>query len=160
MQDYFKFNLYGDNWGDLAESGKYVFQNKDYKVGAHNSLPFLVFHFVTDYNLSDLELFFRLAGFSAFTQKEMPDSITTPDVINLTNKKNVHTRCFGRFTDSEEAKAFIESELGKGIISKYRNVKRSLLAHEKVQLLEQLRVVDQQIEMHTSLTNESQHRTK
>ena len=79
---------------------------------------------------------------------------------NLTNKKNVHTRCFGGFTDSEEAKAFIESELGEGIISKYRNVKRSLLAHEKVQLLEQLRVVDQQIEMHTSLTNESQHRTK
>lgn len=157
MQDYFKFNLYGDNWGDLAESGKYVFQNKDYKVGVHNSLVFLVFHFVVNYNLSDLELFFRLAGFSAFTREEMPDSITNPDVINLTNKKNVHTGWFGGFTDSEEAKAFIESELGEGIISRYKHVKRNLLAHEMVQLREQLRADEQN---YTSLNAEIQHRTK
>ena len=157
MQDYFKLNLYGDNWGDLAETGKYVFQNKDYKVGVHNSLAFLVFHFVVNYNLSDLELFFRLAGFSAFTREEMPDSITNPDVINLTNKKNVHTGWFGGFTDPEEAKAFIESKLGEGIISRYKQIKKNLLAHEMVQLREQLRD-DEQI--YTSLNDDIQHHTK
>lgn len=145
-EDYFKFNLYGDNWGDLAEEGKFVFQNPNRKIGVHTSLPFLVFHFVTNYNLSDLELFFRLAGFSAFTEDELPNSIITPEVINLTNRKNVHTGWFGGFTDEEEAKKFIESELGEGIISKFRDIKRKQLFHKKFQLLEQLRNTEQELE--------------
>ncbi|MBQ4634550.1 MAG: hypothetical protein IJB71_04305 [Bacilli bacterium] len=159
-ENYFKFNLYGDNWSDLAETGKYVFQNRDNKVGVHNSLPFLVFHFITDYNLSDLELFFRLAGFSAFTQEEMPDSITIPEVINLSNHKNIHAGWFGGFTNEEEAKKYIETELGAGIISRYREVKRALLAHKKVQLLEQMRSVEQKIEEYTLATTDSSRHTR
>lgn len=145
-ENYFKFNLYGDNWGELAEKGKYVFQNIDMKVGVHTVLPFLVFHYVTDYNLSDLELFFRLAGFSAFTEEELPNSIITPETIDLTNKKNVHAGWFGGFTDEEKAKKFIESELGEGIISKFRDIKRKQLLHKKVELLEQLRNAEQELE--------------
>lgn len=146
LGDYFKFNLYGDNWGDLEEKGKYLFQNTNRKIGVHSLLPFLVFHFVTDYNLSDLELFFRLAGFSAFTEEELPNSIVTPEVINLTNRKNVHTGWFGGFTDEEDAKEFIESELGEGIISKFKDLKRKQSLHKKVQLIEDLRNTKQELE--------------
>lgn len=145
-ENYFKFDLYGDNWGELAEKGKYIFQNTNMKIGAHTALPFLVFHFVTDYNLSDLELFFRLAGFSAFTEDELPNSIVNPEIINLTNRKNVHAGWFGGFADEEEAKKFIESELGEGIISKFRDIKRRQLLHKKVELLEQLRNTEQELE--------------
>ncbi|MBE6154783.1 MAG: hypothetical protein E7163_04350 [Firmicutes bacterium] len=143
MQDnYFIFNLYGDNWGDLKEKGKYVFQNIDCKVGVHNVLPFLVFHYVTDYNLEDLELFFRLAGFSAFTREEMPDSVTSPDVINLSNRKNAHAGNFGGFRDEYSALKYIEQELGAGIIRKFLNVKKMLLAHEKLELHIRLKSID------------------
>lgn len=145
--DYFKFNLYGDNWGDLVEKGNYIFQNPNRKIGVNDSLPFLVFHFVTNYNLPDLELFFRLAGFSAFTEDELPNSIITPEVINLTNRKNVHTGWFGGFTDEAKAKRFIESELGEGIISKFRDIKRKQLLHKKVELLKQLKNTEQELEI-------------
>lgn len=148
QENYFRFNLYGDNWGDLKETGKYVFLNRDNKVGVHNNLPFLVFHYITNYNLSDLELFFRLAGFSAFTQEEMPDSITIPDVINLKNRENVHYGWFSGYTNEIIVKKYIESELGTGIISRYRSVKRAQLARKKVQLIEQMRNIEKEIENH------------
>ncbi len=160
-EGYFKFNLYGDNWGDLAEKGKFVFQNPNRKIGVHTSLPFLVFHFVTNYNLSDLELFFRLAGFSAFTEDELPNSIITPEVINLTNRKNVNTGWFGGFTEEEAAKNFIESELGEGIISKFRDIKRKQLLHKKIELFEQFRSTEQELETQSVCKiNEEQSKLK
>lgn len=57
QEEFFKFNLYGDNRGEIAQTGKYIFQNKDNKIKVHNSVPFLVLHYVTNYNLDDLELF-------------------------------------------------------------------------------------------------------
>jgi len=144
-KDYFQFNLYGDDWGELAEEGKYVFQNRDEKIGLHSALPFLVFHFVTNYDLSDLELFFRLAGFSAFTKEEFPNSIVTPRVINLTNRKNVHDGKFGGFTDEEKAKKFIESQLGEGIISEFKDLKKEQLLRQKAQLIGESRDIEQKI---------------
>ncbi len=161
-EDYFKFNLYGDNWGDIAEKGKYIFQNHNRKIGVHDSLPFLVFHFVTNYNLSDLELFFRLAGFSAFTEKELPNTIVIPEAINLTNRKNVHTGWFGGYTDEEEAKEFIESKLGEGIISRFKDLKRKQLLDKKVQLLKELRDTEQELENQSFICEVSgqQHKLK
>ena len=134
--NYFRFDMYGDNWSELIALSKYVFQNKDNKVGNFNSLPFLVFHFIVNHNLSDLELFFRLAGFSAFTIEEMPDSITIPDVINLTNRDYVYDEWLGLVYNKEKAKAFIEKELGVGVISKYYDVKKQLLYHQEVKIFE------------------------
>jgi len=141
-KDYFQFNLYGNDWGELDKKGKYVFQNRDEKIGLHSSLPFLVFHFVTNYDLSDLELFFRLAGFSAFTEEELPDSIVTPRSINLSNKENVHGGMFGGFTDEERAKKCIESELGEGIISEFQKLKIARLLQQRDQLLEESKEFD------------------
>ncbi len=137
--DYFKFNLYGDSWGEYAERGKYIFQNRDNKIKARNVLPFLVFHFVVNYNLADLELFFKLAGFSTFTEEELPRSIVIPVDIGLTNRNKVYAGCFGGYTDEEEAIKYIEAELGEGIIARFRDIKTKQLECQKEQLLEQLR---------------------
>ena len=40
--NYFRFDMYGDNWSELIAPSKYVFQNKDNKVGNFNSLPFYI----------------------------------------------------------------------------------------------------------------------
>ena len=131
-----------ENWSDLVESGGYVFQNNDYKIGVHNSLAQAVFDFVVNHNLHDLELFFRLAGFSAFTLEEMPDSISKAEVLNLSSKQNVPDR----LNSYEEAKAYIESELGEGIISKYESVKKLMLFYRVNVVRNQLKKVTQQLE--------------
>jgi hypothetical protein len=112
--NYFKFNLYNNNLSLVVEQGKYVFQNFNDKISEYEPLPSLVFHFVTNYNLDDLELFFRLAGFNAFPQEKMLD--VNPKIIKLTNDKWL-------FIEEEKAKSYIESELGAGIIEKYQSVK-------------------------------------
>lgn len=145
QEEYFTLNLYGDNWGDFAQKGKYIFQNKDNIIQPHNSLPFLVFHFVTNYNLDDLELFFRLAGFSAFTEEELPRSIVNPISINLSNQKNVHSGMFGGITSEEEGIKHIESTFGEGIIARFRDIKTKQLFHKKVQLLEQIKLIEQDL---------------
>ncbi len=128
MKDnYFKFNLYGNTWGEFAQTGEYIFQNSNKKITKNSCLPFLVFHFVVDYNLSDLELFFKLAGFISFTEEELPRNIVVPENINLANKRNFHNGLLGGFKDKESAEKFIESELGKGTISKFKEIKRKQL---------------------------------
>lgn len=141
-EKYFKFNLYGDNWGDIVQTGKYIFQNVGNKIGVHKSLPFIVFHYVANYNLDDLELFFRLAGFSAFTEDELPDSIVRPININLTNKNNVHSGLFGGFTNEEEAKRYIEIELGENVISKFNNIKEKRSLCKRANLLSSLQAIN------------------
>lgn len=142
QEEYFKFNLYGDKCGDIEQTGKYVFQNIDGVVSVNSALPFLVLHYVTNYNLADLEFFFRLAGFSAFTEEELPNSIVTPVAINLTNRNNVTSGWYGGFNKEEEAKKFIESRLGEGIISRFQDIKRKKLLHERDSLLEKLANID------------------
>jgi len=138
MKDnYFKFNLYGNTWGEFAQTGEYIFQNSNKKITKNSCLPFLVFHFVVDYNLSDLELFFKLAGFISFTEEELPRDIVVPENINLANKRNFHKGLLGGFNDKESAEKFIESELGKGTIAKFNKLKRALLSSiKKIQRLE------------------------
>lgn len=161
-ENYFKFSLYGDSRGDIAEEGKYIFQNSNQKISKNSCLPFLVSHYVTKYNLSDLELFFKLAGFSAFTEQELPNSIVTPTYIGLPNRKNATSRFFGGYEDEDEAKKFIESELGEGIISRFRDLKIKQLSHQKNQLLEELRNIEQKLEIKdsTCVTNEQHQYTK
>ncbi len=103
-------------------------------------------HYVTNYNLEDLELFFRLAGFSAFTEEELPNSIVMPMSINLTNKNNVHSGCFGGLTNEEDATKFIEDILGKNVISKYKNIKKKQLLHKRNSLLASLQEIDQELD--------------
>lgn len=94
-EGYFTFKLYGDNRGYISQVGKFVFQNRNNIIRPNNVLPCLVFHYITNYNLDDLELFFRLVGFSTFTKEELPSSIIEPIDINLPNKNYIYTNYFG-----------------------------------------------------------------
>lgn len=144
QEDYFRFCFCKDNHD--AIKGKYIFHNLDNKISNDKVLQILVFHFIANYNLSDLELFFRLAGFMAFTEEEFPNSIVTSQDIILTTREHTPSGWFGGFNDEEKAKAYIESELGEGIISKFEEIKRQQLLHKKVQVLEGLKSGIQDLE--------------
>lgn len=127
--EYFRFEYYGDDWDDLIETGRYVFKNVNNKVNATNGLVPLIFHFIVDYNLQDLELFFKLAGFNSFTIDEMPDSLTKPSVIPLVIKGNFRISYNG--VSREEIIKYIEKEFGNGIISRFYEVKKAQSANNK-----------------------------
>lgn len=160
MFDYFKFDLYGDTWGEKVESGKFIFQDHNNIVGVDNVLPFLVFHYIVDYNLVDLELFFRLAGFSAFSQEELEEPIVHSEVINLVNKENAHRVWSDVFLDEERAKQYIEKALGEGVISRFKDIKKKQLLHEKVKLLEKTQKLEHELESYTLSKTEPQHYSK
>ncbi len=153
QENYFQFKERVASTGKIfsftMQSGKYIFQNRNNTIRLNDVLPFLVFHYITNYNLDDLELFFKLAGFSAFREEELPSSIIEPINIDLPNKNYVYTSYFGGFTDEEEAKVYIETELGEGIISKYRTVKKNQLLQKKVQLEEQIANIEEELKNYT-----------
>ena len=145
-KNYFRFRVYGDNWHDFSEESNYVFLDYDNKFT--DTLSSFAWHFIAMYNLSDLELFFRLAGFSAFTLEEMPDSITNPKIINLPGGKMPFAMCNTEYlqiitcTYTHDFRKIIESELGPGIIERYQNVKISKLTNEMVELRSKLKTLE------------------
>lgn len=145
-KNYFRFRVYGDNWRDLSEESNYVFLDYDNKFT--DTLSNFVWHFIAMYNLSDLELFFRLAGFSAFTLEEMPDYITNPKIINLPGGKMPFAICSTEYlqiitgTYAFDFGKIIESELETGIIERYQNVKKSMLANEMIELRSKLKTLE------------------
>lgn len=158
QEGYFQFNLYGDGWGEIARKRKYVLQNKDNIIERNSALPFLVFHYIVNYNLDDLELFFRLAGFSSFSEEELPNIIITP--INLPSRENVHNGWFGDVTNEEEAQEYIEVELGEGIIAKYRDVKKKQLLHKNFLLEQQRKSIREELKNYTEPEEAVQHTFK
>ena len=130
--NYVRLILYGEKWSDLKERGKYVFQDKNYKLKGDTYLLLAILHYITNYNLNDLELFLRLSGINAFTLEEMPNSFSESTIIDILTDKKIES-----YTNEEEAKRYIEYKLGKGIINKYKRLKIEQLKNMKDKLQEQ-----------------------
>lgn len=136
--EYFVFDLYKDNWSNLTSSGKFVFvKNSTAIISNYTILPFVIFHYIVNCNLEDLELFFKVAGFVSFTREEMPYEVAIPDIIHLANKESMYSWSNGLIS-IEEAKAYVEKQLGAGIIEKFLDIKRKQLAYKKVKLYDKL----------------------
>lgn len=94
-ENYFSFCLYDGMTSEPIKKGNYIFLNFNNEIAKFENftkfddLPILVFHYIVDYNVEDLELFFRLAGFSAFVIDEIPGSIIKHEVVPLFEKKYV-----------------------------------------------------------------------
>ena len=123
--NYVRFDLY---WEDpindiLLQSGKYIFRdNKLQLYGA--GVIYDILHFVTNYNLADLELFLRLNGFCAFSNEEMMDEYSHAYTIQLNKNNNIaHSH------EREKAIYEIKSTFGNNCIERYRNFK--ILQYEK-----------------------------
>ena len=128
MEDnYIKFALYTENWLKLKQDGKYVFQDNECKINSKR-IPNLILHYVTNYNLEDLELILRLSGINAFSIEEMPQSFCLAKTYSLLDEKSCDD------LSKEEAIKEIEDVLGNGIIDKYNKFK----LHQKKQRLEVL----------------------
>lgn len=153
MENFVSFNLYNNAWRGIEKMGNYIFYDPEETISG--ALPFLVFHFVTNYNLEDLELFFKLAGFTTFKEEEIPHMKSSKKSYNLPNERQYHAGWFGGFTDEESAKKYIESELGEGIIAKFLRLKKELLLQEKDRLLDRLGNIEQEIQRYEKLLDSS-----
>ena len=128
MEDnYIKFALYTENWLKIKQDSKYVFQDNECKINSKR-IPNLILHYVTNYNLEDLELILRLSGINAFSIEEMPQSFCLAKTYSLLDEKLSYD------LSKEEAIKEIENVLGNGIIDKYNKLK----LHQKKQRLEVL----------------------
>lgn len=137
MQNSFIFNIYNDDGNEILEIGNYYFWNNDYSVRLVNAISFLIFRFIVNYNLSDLELFLQIAGFNSMKIKDIPCSVINPEIINLSTSRDINKGPFKGYTNSKYVIAYIKSEFGEDIITKYMNVKKMCLYH-KAQLLKKL----------------------
>ena len=113
--NYFQVHIYDKNWGDQVETSKYVYQDKCLDVDVYD-LVYVIYYFILDRNLEDLELFLRLAGFSSFTLEEIPYSITIP----------------------LDAISFVEKYFGEGFVDYFYRVKENQICHQNVILREQI----------------------
>ena len=136
--DFFKFNLDGNDYNGYTTVGKYILKDKDSILKKHKYLPFLILYFITDYNLNDLEFFFRFSGFSAFSLDELPDFIVNPTIIKLPVPQNINKYTNGMNLDEVKAFEYIEYVLGKGIIEKFFEIKKAQLVCKKNILLQQV----------------------
>lgn len=135
IEHYFRFDLYGDNWSEITQQGKYVFYDPNYEisVNTNHALPFIILHFVTEYNLLDLELILRLAGFSALLPEEMP--YRDVEYINYSSYPGfIYDSLFDGCTTKEEAEKYIEEKLGDGIIEKYKESKKAQDARQRLKI--------------------------
>lgn len=130
--NYVRLILYGEKYSDLKQKGKYVFQDNNYKLREDTYLLLAILHYITNYNLNDLELFLRLSGINAFTLEEMPNSFSESTIIDILTDKKIES-----YTNEEEAKRYIEHKLGKGIINKYKRLKLEQLKNMKDKIQEQ-----------------------
>ena len=128
VYDYFIINIYDDE--NIIESGNYLFQNdKNHIINEYTRLPELIYYFVTNYNLCDLELFLRIAGFSAFKRDELPKSFTNFFEIKIV-KRYDYDYIVG-FDNQDKARNYINEALEDNIIEKFFNLKNILNNDEK-----------------------------
>lgn len=157
QQTYFTFNLYNSTGEKLEKEGKYIFQNRTndhITINIYNALPHLVFKYITNCNLDELELFFKFAGFSSFTKEELPKEIVQPETINLENKPTIIKE--SQYIDDEEIKKIIEFGLGEGIIQTFTDFKK-----KKRKLLEgELTILEKQLEQATKETEKEKQKIK
>ncbi len=145
---YFKFY-------DFEKYGKYIFQDKNNRIKNNDILPLLVFHYIVNYNLDDLELFFRLAGFNAFRREELPKTLTT--TIDVPNRSHTY---FNGLKGEEKDKTYIEAELGEGIIARYIKIKKNQLLYKKAQLEKQIANIEEELKNFTEPEEAVQHTFK
>ena len=132
--DYFCLQVYGNGWQEIAERSNLVFHNKGGIIKSGECLTFLVFAFVANYNLSDLELFFELAGFECYPIEENPDPSHTLN-ITLPNMNKAHFGLFGGYDTKVDALAFIKEKFGNNIIEIYEDYKITSQNSNKVKSL-------------------------
>ena len=137
IEHYFTIDLHGENWSEITEKSKYIFFDPYYEISTDTNyaLPFIILHFITNYNLSDLELILRLAGFSALLPEEMPYR----DVETLyysTSPRYISTSWFDGCSTKQQAEKYIEEKLGDGIIAKYRESKKEQFARRRLKIAE------------------------
>lgn len=136
--DFFKFNLDGTDYNGYTTTGKFIFKDRDNILKKHKYLPFFILYYIVQYNIDDLEFFFRLMGFSAFKLDELPDFIINPTIINLPVPQNVNEYTNGMNLDEAKVFKYIEDVLGIGIIEKYFEIKKAQLKCKKNILLQQI----------------------
>jgi len=137
IEHYFTIDLCGDNWSEITEKSKYIFYDPYYEISTDNNyeLPFIILHFITNYNLSDLELILRLAGFSALLPEEMP--YRHVDTLSYsTSPRYISDSWFDGCLTKKHAEKYIEEKLGTGIIAKYRESKNEQYARERLKIAE------------------------
>lgn len=125
QQTYFTFNWYNSTGEKLEKEGKYIFQNRPndhITINIYNTLPHLIFKYITNGNLDELELFFKFAGFSSFTKEELPKEIVQPEAINLKNKPAIIKE--SPYIDDDEIEKIIEFALEEGIIQTFTDFKK------------------------------------
>lgn len=148
-ENYFSFCLVDAMTSKPIERGYYIFQNFNNEIEIiteFEDLIYIIFHYIANYNLYSLELFFRLAGFSAFSFGEIPESVVNCELIPLFEKKYVTIDLSNKvkfpIKSDEEAKKiaeeYIESILGEGVVSRYYEVQKAKFI-ESVQGLENIR---------------------
>ncbi len=127
--NYVKFELFKEDNFDNAfshhvlQSGNYIFRDNNLELHGTGAI-YDVLHFVTNYNLADLELFLRLNGFCALTKEEMMEDYNKVYTISLNRNNNIaynHNR--------DTAIYEIKSKFGSNCIEKYRRFK--ILQYEK-----------------------------
>ena len=137
IEHYFKFDLCEDKWSEITQKGKYVFYDPYYEISADTNyeLPFIILHFITEYNLSDLELILRLAGFSALLPEEMP-YCNVETLSYSSSARYISDSWFDGCSTKQQAEKYIEEKLGDGIIAKYRESKKEQFARQRLKIAE------------------------
>lgn len=156
QQTYFTFNWYNSTGEKLEKEGKYIFQNRPndhITINIYNTLPHLIFKYITNGNLDELELFFKFAGFSSFTKEELPKEIVQPEAINLKNKPAIIKE--SPYIDDDEIEKIIEFALEEGIIQTFTDFKK-----KKIKLLEDELILEKQIEQVTKETEKEKQKIK
>ena len=115
---YLRFSLFENDESELIQKGNYIFM--DNYLSLHEvSVIYYVLHYVTNYNLSDLELFLRLSGFCAFTSEEMEKPYSKVFDFSLIKNMNSAHRC-----TKEQAIKAIKLKFGSDSIENFKEFKR------------------------------------
>ena len=104
---YFKFNVFGEKWQEIAEKGSLIFQNKDNIVKPNTVLSDLVFLHLANGDLSKLENYFLKQGFLGFPVEAVNPNLPIVS-IGVSRTPNLSVTRFSR----EEALEFINNEFG------------------------------------------------
>ena len=105
MQDkieFFRFEVYGDAWGEIEENGNLVFQNQKDIVKPNNVLSDLIFLHLANKDLTKLENYFLEQGFLGFPA-ELIDSKVPVTSIGVSKKPDYSVTHFTQ----EEALEYI-----------------------------------------------------
>ena len=106
---YFKFDVFGEKWGEIAEKGRLIFQNKDNIVKPYNVLSDLVFLHLANGDLSKLEDYFLKQGFLGFPVEAVNSNLPVVS-IGISRTPNLSVTRFSREEVLELINSSFETE--------------------------------------------------